>query len=1130
MPMSLWQWLKKIFERCGQDGPDGRPLYSYRIDGLQFLSLMEILKHSSRNDVSWPAAFVLFAAEWWRREYAGGAWSWAPILEEIGIRSDSISAQERSRIVKDGLDFWRRPVRSSDQNQQEYLLSIILEGGLPLRRLQHEHAGGDKLLPLLQKAASQVMARKQWGATSEEIVRSHMHKLPQSFRSPEVVDVLSAIVDACVNLRETYDLHDKLDPVSWLNQHVGEKWKWQFPLSMEDESAKGLLESLIRDLAKAPNAEDEFSIRRVLQRMGNSSYQLQASVGMPVMVSSDALEAFGSALESQMTLVAIADDYNRPVASLGLYASDRYRVRSLGAAITNKPAHSEFLLRLENTRTGQIVGEKAPLGGAGLDDDLPWVFIEDGNTHLFLGQGNVSVKYDACLVVADGNQCEVNDNTIFEKIGTLADTQRSVYRLEGELDIFRDGIRTRVRTRQESFKAWEYVLEGKRLSWTSNPSMVFIGFPKITAWSNTGSARPVAARDIRYRFHASDSWKALVGLSPTGIMEIAAFDNDLLLFRRRIAVLQRDAEILFKPSANPQSGRIAFHNLGTTLITVAGDEAIETEANMDDANFHLSLSTKESQPPAQIDVTIAWRGQPDELTVTLPFPACGARFFDGEKSLGRRSIVFAEKLHGIHARIFNQAGSLPMQVTLIANLVGKVKVAFWRDLGLIDTYSEVRLIHYVDDIRRLFAATETLDSTVRFTIFGNGRELERLEVQRYEAGLIECPDALVLSSVGRRPLSLEELQQTQVNALPVWLPEREPDRLKQRMSENVPTGLWSFEQMQQFPGPWMVYPDVKSSIVFRPTLYIARGDVVIASSCPLSQSCLAPTAGERAARIDSQFIDMAENPRHSSWMFFQNTVRKFGHLPLNSLDLLVRAAHCSRIMAQAVLQLDVPDFDFTRFSRDLPFLWEQVPFGAWRRAIMTVASLYDQLPQELIIYKMGEKFLDAAPYVPEAGLKFLQLLYAQEQMNITGPVIDIVTLRIINDMGESLQAMLRDTCDQQPPDALDMFIDSDKLPKVFEPLMQRMQNHFDSGTASRKTVLMLPVIMGISWLTGVDYLTLSRLSSQDSVRCIQESRSFHPDWFKKCMNCTIEYGLMQYYGKKFNVPSLELRPSDRAAG
>ena len=85
---ALRTWLDTFLTFRKLERPDGRALYAYRCTGEEFESLAEALsrnppQNGSASDMQ-IRAFVLYAAEWWQREYDGSQWAWEPLLEHIG--------------------------------------------------------------------------------------------------------------------------------------------------------------------------------------------------------------------------------------------------------------------------------------------------------------------------------------------------------------------------------------------------------------------------------------------------------------------------------------------------------------------------------------------------------------------------------------------------------------------------------------------------------------------------------------------------------------------------------------------------------------------------------------------------------------------------------------------------------------------------------------------------------------------------------------------------------------------------------------------------------------------------------------------------------------------------------------
>lgn len=95
-------WLKKFLDDRQLSKSHGRPLYRYRMNEEEFDTLQLSLKTSALFGVDkvtkiscWNAAFVIYAAEWWRRCYDGGKWSWERIFNSFNANASELNPVQR---------------------------------------------------------------------------------------------------------------------------------------------------------------------------------------------------------------------------------------------------------------------------------------------------------------------------------------------------------------------------------------------------------------------------------------------------------------------------------------------------------------------------------------------------------------------------------------------------------------------------------------------------------------------------------------------------------------------------------------------------------------------------------------------------------------------------------------------------------------------------------------------------------------------------------------------------------------------------------------------------------------------------------------------------------------------------
>jgi hypothetical protein len=144
--------LNQIAARSGLDRTAGYPLYSYRVTPLE----LDLLRYEltaiceSRGNLSMAeacGAFCLFRAEWFRRNYRSGPWSWDLIFDAIELNG---SRRRNTQFivadyVKRGLKYWNVRLLST-QLMNRYLRTVVCRGGFTINTLRNDGAGLSRLL------------------------------------------------------------------------------------------------------------------------------------------------------------------------------------------------------------------------------------------------------------------------------------------------------------------------------------------------------------------------------------------------------------------------------------------------------------------------------------------------------------------------------------------------------------------------------------------------------------------------------------------------------------------------------------------------------------------------------------------------------------------------------------------------------------------------------------------------------------------------------------------------------------------------------------------------------------------------------------------------------------------------
>ena len=111
----IQQWKSSFLKQRGFDESTGRPLYTYRVTSEEFSDLETTMRESLRlwltvgtlgnivrRFACFPPLFVLYAAEWWRRNYDGTGFAWEPIVRALGASAETWRQAERSECVEKG--------------------------------------------------------------------------------------------------------------------------------------------------------------------------------------------------------------------------------------------------------------------------------------------------------------------------------------------------------------------------------------------------------------------------------------------------------------------------------------------------------------------------------------------------------------------------------------------------------------------------------------------------------------------------------------------------------------------------------------------------------------------------------------------------------------------------------------------------------------------------------------------------------------------------------------------------------------------------------------------------------------------------------------------------------------------
>jgi len=949
-------WLTGFLTRHDCARPDGRPLYAYRcaddeLDALgETLRAVRVTRSAAGLDGLTGAAFCLYAAEWWRRRHAGGAWAWSGILASVGW--DGVSLPSLYGPVETGLAEWGRPVLRSF-GKRMFLVTLACEGGLPLQLLRSE-AG--PLRRFFQAVLRDVQRFRRFAPSATALAEAQASLLPRSLRHDVVFELAGRLTEAVWRLQG--ELVDDADPVRQLDR-VHPDWRHDIPLTLDDTVAETLFRNLVHEATRlATRQAARFVVVRSL-REAQGSWRLESELRLPPAV--DAEELAGSAgvgtdvLPSRCHLhLAVGGGPAVPVAQATrmlrrddgarflLEAPRRDRLRQRGAAAAGA---AEIALVAGSTPLGRFaVPGGGPLG------DLPWVFAGvDDDEHLLelAGEGAVHTRDPVAYVALPaGWTLHGAVPGALDDRGLIEDFERKLVRLAGSgTAVSDDGERCEIRTGSDRDLAVNYRLEGETLPYGGSGVPLFRGLPRLVE-ERLGAPRRVVPSDaVEWRSRPRRGAWTRGAARCRGAVSVRYVADGELRFQARIDVVPAAARVALEPDRRGRRGRVRFTGLAAAHLGLEPATGVtETIAGGGDADWVLTLSAA-AAVPAAVQCHVRWTDA-EALTLEIPFPVREARFVGaGDRLLPNEAAVSLDRLHTVRARVIDvlpDAG-FAVEGTLVAKDIPAAhanRYQFRRRLTAVAPQQYELSLYAVDaEVRYLLGVARDLDAYVKLRVESEGAPIgpRFLVVQRFDRGLVLDFAAgevgLGAGPTGGRDTETWDLLEMQ--AFPMWAPERQPETLP------VCGPLrWRFAPHEREDGPWLLVGCEGDRVRTRPSLWNVRPTGP--EHEPAGGLAGVVRIGDEDARraaLDAVLARLATSATDPDWEVVLAYFTRYRNVSKSTLMLFDRLIDHPDAAALAVMQTGGADELDTVWCglEELPFLWALVPVESWMRAAARIA-------------------------------------------------------------------------------------------------------------------------------------------------------------------------------------------------
>lgn len=1024
--------LRAILTKRELSQPTGQPLFTYQLSESEYHHLRTCLKKqklptSLHGDSSWCAAFCLFSAEWYRRQYQGG-WSWSGISSSLEFELD---ANQRSKVIKTGFKYWQRTVSQYNDERHSFLGSVFREGGLPYGLLASE---GGRFQTIFKRILRVFDDAQEFGQSPFQLVSEGLEHLPEAFRQETTVDLITNMAELLLRLTDEYDLQQQEQPADHLDTQLP-NWRDLFPIPLDVDTGSEFLTGLLTS-ASVQRKDKSKQTKRIIcrQRLSNNGdlsfvAQIKLMKAIPMPFKREAL------INSRVEL--FIQEGNKVIAELGIghttFEGETTKVILRTPACEFRRQAIEQDLYLVVLQAGVELHREEIANSDLAINEMPIVLKSDGEHDWVLGQGSVNVKADQLKAILSKGSTYTAE---FPELCTSVTTEHCQFvHFSGEIkvDYYTEDDEHDtyvISTRQSAVLAEQVSVRGVKLQYDSSTGQpIYLGLPTITS-QEAHTELWLGNKPLGETHQA--------GLFGIQSVRLKASGNRTML-RKRLAILPQSFGIELKPSKQANSGFVDLRCEKNLFVSIEGEQVSYKQTSIEGGK-RITV-TAEGSPPADIIISISANLMADPIKIRVPFPASGVLTFDkhGNRLANRITI---DDLLGARIQFFPRVDVAASYHIELKGPARSRDASYYWEYKVADKVLEVSLYEFRHRIRELLAASGELDDEIRMVIGGSGCREQQTIIGRYATEAQQLNDTVSFN------VKLEKELFIKPELINLADPAEKPHTLQQRYSNGVATGV--FELNTRLSQPALIVPSNNTQLAFRAKF--------VPSSEPIEHSSDVKTLNKAVALFNpvtnpnaiADVLPMLANDfNHSSWRFINDLFANYSHLPMATFEVWKAIVTNTTCLSALAFKADKPSQLMERLKVEFNVIWELIPLSIWRSHTVKYRKMLLDigLPEKVVDNKVKSKLETLSEFTPLFEKQCRALIDEQFTQQTTN--LSVVFQYFLPEWSQDLMRV--HLSDREWPKAFGYDLET-WCQKHCESLI-----HFEVNRSSHKSVLYFPI-------------------------------------------------------------------------